>query len=384
MPASPCYQNFNKQKKKILILCSNGGYTHNAAATTLRSLLEEDCDFTTIYPIELLTFLGLKTREEIYNNMLQSGWVRTMNVISEYIAPQIFKTRNKKIEAIISDYIKKERPDLVISLIPFINYPATEAARKHHVPYLLITVDNDLRTWVHGLKNIKHRDFKVTVGIDLPSTRGLLKKHSISDEAIKTIGFPIRGSFYKTVNPQEIFQVYNIPENKPVILLMMGGVGGSQTLAYTAHIGKLDLGAHLIVCTGKNETLAKKIKTFPLHSGNSISVVGFTDKISELMAIANVFVTKAGPSTFNEAIAKRVPILIDNTPTPLIWEKINISLVLKYGIGDQIQNLKEVGPLLRKYLYDNKKRTEIEKAFCLLPPNRFHEEIKSLVHSMCL
>ena len=263
VPFCALYSQEEVHKKKILILSSNGGYGHNAATNTLKSLLGDKYDFSVIYPIDEMRIWGVRSGEEIYNTMLRWGWIRPMNIISKHIAPKIFRSRKKYIEEMISADIQREKPDMLISLIPYINLPASEAARKIDIPFLLITTDNDLRHWAHGLHAVKHPRFKVTIGDDLPTTREVLRQRHIPDAAIETIGLPLRPEFFSPKKIPHLCKQYDIPEGKPVILIMMGGSGGEASMEYTQQIGQMDLGAHLVVCCGKNKKLVRKIKKDP-------------------------------------------------------------------------------------------------------------------------
>ncbi|MBS0654102.1 MAG: hypothetical protein JSR39_11325, partial [Verrucomicrobia bacterium] len=270
------------------------------------------------------------------------------------------------------------------SLIPYINYPASEAARKEEIPYLLITTDNDLRNWSFGLEKLRHPNFKVTIGSDLPTTRGILLKKKIPESAIETIGLPLRPDFIATKNEDQIREEYHIPPEKSVILVMMGGAGSKSSYEYARKIGGMDLSTHLIICTGRNEKLKKDIEKIKIHPSNSMTVLGFTEKIADLMVMSDLIITKPGPGTINEAIAMQLPILVDNVDASLFWERANSEMVVNYGIGQKIKDYKQMRKVLRTYLSDREKRKEIEKSFAALPSNRFHERIGEIVDSMLL
>ncbi len=370
-------------KKNILVLCSNGGHCHNAAAQTLKNLLGDRYNFTVVYPIDQLRIWGVKSGEQLYNFMLQQGWTQSVNVITKHVAPKIFRTRKQKVEAIVKKHIENINPDLVISLIPFVNYPASEAARKAGIPYLLITVDNDLQMWVHGLQGVQHPYFKVTVGSDLWCSREMLRKRNIPDKSIETIGLPIRSDFFSKKDLSALRKEYNIPKNKPVVLIICGGAGGRQAFDYAKQIGSTQLGVHLIVCAGKNKELAQDLRKLSLHPTNSMTVMEFTSKISDLMAISDLLITKPGPATITEAMSMQLPMIIDATTPTLSWEKANIDLVMQYGIGDYIEEFDELEPLLRQFLFDSELRKEIKHAYRHVPPNRFKESIGPIIESMC-
>ena len=370
-------------KKRLLVLCSNGGHCHKAAAQTLKNLLSDEYDFTIVFPIDDLHIWGVKSGEGIYNFMLQNGWIQSMNLVSKHVAPKVFRTKKADIEAIVKTYIESSAPDLVISLIPFINFPASEAARKSDIPYLLITLDNDLRTWVHGLQGIQHPHFKVTVVSDLSGTKGLLRRRNVPEDAITTLGFPIRADFFVTKDTSSLRKEFQIPPNKPVILMIGGGSGGKQLLEYAKRIGQMMLGAHLIVCAGDNQKLAKNLRKIHLHPTNSMTVMGFTHRMADLMAIADLLITKPGPGTLTEAMTMQLPILADATAPILSWERANIHLIKQYKIGEVIQNFNQLEPTLRQFLFDTEFRKEIQDAYHSNPTNSFNELIKPLIDSMC-
>lgn len=381
--SSAAQEGYPIQKKKILILSSNGGYGHRAAEKTLEVILGKSYEFEVICPIEEIKMWGVSGSEEVYNYLLKEGWIHSTNIISKHVAPKLFRNRRRTIERLIDRHIESAKPDIIISLIPFINYPATEAARKREIPYLLITTDNDLRNWVHGLHCVTHPNFKITVGANLPSTYGLLKQRHIPDKDINIIGFPIRTSFKASKNIEQLHQEYAIPKGKPTILIMMGGAGGKKCLEYTHAIGILPIGVHLIVCTGKNEELKEKIAKIKLNPKNSITIMGFTEKIADLMTLSDLMITKPGPGVINEAIATHLPVLIDKTAPSISWERANINLVIQYGIGDAITDIKNLPKLLNQYLFNTPFQEKLEQAFNQLPSNEFNEKVKDLVDSMC-
>ena len=213
-----------EKRKTLLILSSTGGGGHAAAVLTIKKRVGDEYDIHVINPIDQLRIWSVPYAERIYNQMLQSGWTRSMNFIVRHIAPHLFNTREEKLQHIIETSIEAHQPDLVISLIPFVNYPATEAARLHNVPYLLVTTDNNLRNWVHGLEKLKHPQFKVTIGTNLPTSRDLLLEKNVPEEAIETIGLPLRPEFIAEKDVPKIKEELGIDADKPVILLMMGGL----------------------------------------------------------------------------------------------------------------------------------------------------------------
>lgn len=365
-----------------MILSSTGGGGHAAAANTLQKLVGEEYDLKTVYPINQLRIWGVPSCEQFYNVMLRKGWIRSMNFIVRHVAPALFRSRLGKIEKIVTSYINTYDPDLVISLIPFVNYPASEAARKKEIPYLLVTTDNDLRNWAFELERLKHSQFKVTIGTDLPTTKDVLLKKKIPESAIETIGLPLRPDFIAQKDADKLRQEFDLPQDKKTILIMMGGVGSEAAYEYAKKIGSMNLGAHLIVIAGRNNKLKKELQQLKLHPSNSLTAFGFTDRVSDLMAVSDVIITKPGPGTINEAIAMKLPILIDNTDISLFWERANVDMVMKYGIGQRIREFNQVNTLLTTYLKDVQAKESLSQSYIATPTNQFHLRIRSIIKEL--
>ena len=371
------------RSKKLLILSSYGGYGHIAAANTLMSLLGDDYEFDIVYPIKELRVFWIPSVELGYNFVLANHWNRLMNGIVHLFARPVMRQRNEKLLHLIEKHIEEKKPDIVVSLIPFVNSPATEAARKMGLPFLLITTDNDLHNWVFQLEKRKHANFKVTIGSDLPTSKGSLLKQNVSEHEIEMIGLPLRPEFLNTKSKEELRAAYAIPENKNVVLIMMGGMGARSTLQYVRSIVESSLDLHLLVCAGKNRKLAKKLKKLQPATGNSMDVIPFTEKVHELFAMADVIITKPGPGTVNEAISLEIPLLIDRTNEPLFWEQANIDLVLEKGIGACIHAFEEAPDLVKRFLFDEQTRESVARAYENLPKNQFAEKIQPLIEEMC-
>lgn len=340
-------------------------------------------EFKTIYPINETRLLGLKSGEKLYNTLIYNNFSRVMNWMARSVAPGVFERQTKTIEKLISENIESYKPDLVVSVIPYVNFAASEAARKADIPFLLITIDNDLETWVHGFEFLKQPNFHITIGTDLPTTRGMLEKFNIKSECIKTIGLPLRPQFHSDKTKEELRREYKIEKGHSVILLMMGGIGARRCIQYAKKILGMDLKTHLFLCVGKNLKLTSKLEKIQRHPSNALTVIPFTDKIHEFMILSDLLITKPGPGTINEAIVTGTPVLLDQTGEVLFWEKINIELTKVRGIGSSIQDISELESHLKGIFFNEPVRNKLQKAISEVSPNEFVQKIQPLIDSLC-
>ena len=381
---APLFLQAEEVKKKILVLCSNGGNGHKAAVGALQTILEDRYDFTVVYPIDELTIFGVPSAESLYNLALRKGWTRSVNVVSRYVAPKVFRRYKKKLEGLVANHIEIVKPDLVISVIPFINFSASEAARKAEIPYLMITTDNDLQTFVHGLQGVSHPNFKVVVGTHLWCSQEMLHQRNIADNLIEVIGLPVRPDFLVKKDAKLLREKYQISSHKPVILIMIGGAGGDAAYQYVKTLGQIQMGVHLIACAGRNKEMADDMRKIKINPSNSLTVMEFTDQIPELMTMADLIITKPGTLSTTESLAMRLPILMDCTNPVIDWEQANIDLIKNYGVGNYIKEFEQAEMLVRDYLYDTELRHRVQQAYQKMPANRFNESIAGIIDEMCI
>lgn len=369
--------------KRILILSTHGGYGHVAASSTIISLLSSQYDIDIVYPIKDIRFYGVPSGESFYNFLLAHNYIRTTNWVVRNITFRLFANREEKMVQLVESYLEKNNYDILISVIPFVNQPAAEAARRKGLPFLLVTTDNYLQHWAAFLDKNRHPQIKVTIGSDLPTSKGVLLGAGIPKSAIETVGLPIRPSFLEAKDRAELQRKYGIPKGKKTALLMLGGVGSKKVYAFAKRIIAAELGIHLIVCSGKNKALAKKLQTLEPSGGNSIDVRPFTSAIDELFAVADLVITKAGPGTINEAMVFKLPVLVDASDATLFWERVNVDFVRGKKIGEAILSLDSLPALLQKFLHDPVVKEQVAEAYLAIPPNLFAEKIKPIVDEMC-
>ncbi|NGX39842.1 MAG: Processive diacylglycerol beta-glucosyltransferase [Chlamydiae bacterium] len=370
------------RRKKLLILSSYGGYGHIAAANTLTALLGDQYEIEVVYPIKDLRIMGIPSGESIYNFLLSNNLMRTNNFMVRYLAPPALRAREEKMARLIEKYIDEKKPDLLVSVVCYVNYPASEAAHRSGIPFLLVTVDYDMHNYMKSMDKMRCNDFKVTISGDLPSIRESLLQHRISEASIEPIGLPLRTGFLEAKNKDMLREKYEIPQGKRVVLVMFGGVGSKYTYRYAEAIAATSSNLHLVVCAGRNGKLAEKLQRIQPAAGNSIDIVPFTEKIDELFAVSDLLVTKPGPGTITEAMRCKLPILIDRMSTPLFWEEANIELVLSNKVGACIHTLDEIPELLNRYFYDEVTKRALAEAYQRVSENHFAEKIVPLIEDM--
>jgi 1,2-diacylglycerol 3-beta-galactosyltransferase len=121
---------------------------------------------------------------------------------------------------------------------------------------------------------------------------------------------------------------------------MGGGEGGGNIYEYIVALSKGNLDIQLIVVTGRNQSLKKRLEENSFKFRFPMKVYGFTDEISDIMGASDLIITKAGPGTIREAVSKSLPIILTSFLPG--QEKGNVDYVLKMQLGDLVTDCKRI------------------------------------------
>ena len=373
-------------QNNILVLSCLGGHGHEAARKAIEQEFGAKYRFTVYYPFKDFKISRLVDSETFYNGMVKKGFNRAINCLAVASPHLLTACPGKRIAKQIETLIDDLQPACVISLAPIINRLAIEVCAKHKVPYCLITLDADLTNWVIGLKNIQPllKNTVITIGADIPQTRGMLERQQLHPKEIQTIGFPIRKEFSQTRGKREdLCHSLGLDPDRAVIMLMWGGAGSDRMYQIMKKLGAQHLGVQFVVITGTNHNLAESIQTLPLHPSNSIRVLGFTNQVADYMEVSNILITKPGPGTISEATAVhqrtgRPYVFLDGNASCFFWEKPNIEIAKRNKIGEAFTNEEELIAKVAHRLLHSAPSSHLDS----LCKNEFSARIVSIVDEL--
>ena len=209
-----------------------------------------------------------------------------------------------------SSLIKKLNPDIVFSKGGFVTTPVIVAARRNKVPAIIHESDMTL-----GLANKLALPSAVKVCCNFPETMNQLPK----EKAVLT-GSPIRSDLFLG-DKNAALNLCGFTNDKPVILVIGGSLGS------------------VIINEAIRQSLTKLLERFQvLHlcgqgkiDSSFDSLQGYaqfeylTDEYKDILALADLVVSRAGANAISELVALRKPNLL-------------IPLSAKVSRGDQILN----------------------------------------------
>lgn len=372
--------------KKVIIFTSGAAGGQPSVTSALKHSLEEEYSVTVsdIF-VEILSALDPIHKcnaNNLYNWPLQKKWYWLINNVLVPTGIYYYRFRRKKITSLIEAYLRKERPAAVISVIPIINSQIMAAAKQLNIPFLVFSADPNPDIYLNDIHNPEYQNFYLSLPYYDEQIETVLAEHQIPDSQVIISGYPVRPEFTQPKNKTEIRSRFNIPDNKPVILVLLGSLGAETLPAVTKEIYKLPTAAHIIICVGKAEYLKEKIEQIPTPAHISITVLGFTDAIADLMAVADLFVTKSGSVSVAEALYMNLPMLLDATSEILSWEEFNHYFLKKHNLGSSINSMDDITQEITALLLDRRNLKLLSKNINALGKKHGGEAIKQVIDQL--
>jgi len=176
-------------------------------------------------------------------------------------------------------------------------------------------------------------------------------------ENIVATGIPISARFSADSDRTSIRRTLGLRDDLPTILVLSGGFGMGPVAEILTELDKVTQHFQTVVVTGRNENLRRELaaanRKHPTH------VLGFASNMHELMAIADLIITKPGGLTSSEALAMSKPLFILN-PIPG-QEAANSDFLLERGAAVKVNRVEDL-PYRIERLLGTPKLTEMEAA----------------------
>ncbi|HET8549908.1 MAG TPA: glycosyltransferase, partial [Bryobacteraceae bacterium] len=137
----------------------------------------------------------------------------------------------------------------------------------------------------------------------------------------------------------------------PTGIMLFGGQGSWRMLDLARRLEASTRPLQLILICGRNERLAERARRlntrFPMH------VVGFTREVPNFMHLSDFFIGKPGPGSISEALAMKLPVLIERNAWTLAQERYNAEWVRDKGVGIVVENFRDIAAAVDQLLEPN-------------------------------
>jgi 1,2-diacylglycerol 3-beta-galactosyltransferase len=335
--------------KRLDFVFFDAGGGHRSAANALKAVIEQQGRPWEIRLVNLQEILdpldifrkytGIRM-QDVYNVLLQKGWtlgsaqmmVLMHGLIRLYHGGQV---------RLLSECWKQGERDLVVSLIPNFN----RALRQSLPATPLVTILTDLADYPPHFW-IERQDQYFICGTEKAVEQARALGHP-EEQIFATSGMILRPSFYEPVTADrgEERRRLGLDPELPTGLVLFGGQGSSVMPEIARRV--TDRAQFIFIC-GRNKKLAERLRSmetkFPKY------VEEFTSEIPYYMHLSDFFIGKPGPGSISEAIAMRLPVVVERNSWTLPQERYNTEWILEKKVGVVLKSFREIDAGLRELL----------------------------------
>jgi processive 1,2-diacylglycerol beta-glucosyltransferase len=228
-------------------------------------------------------------------------------------------------------FLRQEPYDLVINthFLPAEIIASLRRDKRLSVPQVTVTTDFEThRLWVN--QPCDHYFTATEEGAHY------LQHWGVPAGDVTVTGIPIHPAFREPKDRTTCLRHHNLATDRPVVLQLAGGFGVGPIETLTRSLLAVERPLQLVVVAGKNEAVRKQLQKLKAPERHRVQVLGFTDRIDELMAAADLVVTKPGGLTTSEVLARGAVMVIVN-PIPG-QEARNSDFLLEQGAAIKVNN----------------------------------------------
>jgi processive 1,2-diacylglycerol beta-glucosyltransferase len=299
----------------VLILSADVGEGHAAAARALAEQIEASPEEAEVTIIDGLRAMGPVLRpvvEDGYRVQLRLfPWTYTLVYwMLEHVLPVRLVARKLLCtlgSRPLARTIAEHEPDVIVSTYPAVTVVLARLRRRGEVDCATVATITDLT----GLF------FWAQPGIDMHLVMYGESMSSVEQIAgrgsVKLVRPLISAEFLEPRCPSEARGALGLPEDGRMVVVSGGGWGVGDIAGAVGEFVKVPEVSSIVCLAGRNEQLQEKLESV-FAAEPRVHIYGFTDKMPEILAAADVLVHSTGGVTCLEARAAGTPVVSYGLP----------------------------------------------------------------------
>ena len=329
-------------RAKILILSASVGGGHLRAAEAMELALRQTAPEAAIRNIDVLT-LANKAFRRIYGKGYLDFANRAPHFLG-YVYDLLDRPKDKEgefepdrlrvaLEKLnMQPFLKllqSETWDIVVNthFLPAEIIGSLKSSGRISVPQ--VTVTTDFMTHRLWLQEACEHYFAATA-----EGAVYLNSWGVHRERISVTGIPIHPVFCRRKERSECLKTQGLRGDRSIVLLLSGGFGVGPIETILQATLTVESPMEVVVVCGRNEELSQRLARQQPPRRHRVKILGYTSDIDELMAVADVVISKPGGLTSAEVLARGSVLAIVN-PIPG-QESRNSDFLLENGAAVKI------------------------------------------------
>jgi processive 1,2-diacylglycerol beta-glucosyltransferase len=327
---------------RILVLSASVGAGHVRAAQAVELALREIAPDAEVRNLDLLTLTNAAFRR-LYGNAYTDLVNKAPHVLgffydlldkptgprskSDRLRLLVEKLNLKKLRSLIRD----GNWDVIVST-HFLPAEIIASMRRDgivSVPHITVTTDFEThRLWVNEPCE------RYTTATD--EGAAYLNHWGVPKDNITVTGIPIHPVFSREKTRKHCLAAQDLVGDRPILLQVAGGFGVGPIEKLYRGVLSVEIPMEIVVVAGRNASAKAQMETVPVPPRHRAKILGYTEEIDELMAVADIVLSKPGGLTTSEVLARGSAMAIVN-PTPG-QESRNSDFLLENGAAVKINN----------------------------------------------
>jgi UDP-N-acetylglucosamine:LPS N-acetylglucosamine transferase len=330
--------------KRIHLLFFDAGGGHRSAANALKQVFEQQGREWEVHLVNLQQVLesldvfkkitGIRS-EDVYNLFLRKGWTLGSPIMLKMMHVLIRSYHDKQVE-ILGRFWREHRPDLVVSAIPNFSRSIFQSLKSEMPATPMVTVLTDMADYPPHFW-IEKQDQYFICGTRKAVEQARDMGHP-PERVFATSGMILNPKFYEPVEADRA--ELGLAPDVPTGLVLFGGAGSHIMVDIAKRLQAARLKVQLIMVCGHNAKLADKLRA--IDGPVKMHVEEFTRHVPKFMKMADFLIGKPGPGSISEAMAMKLPVIVESNAWTLPQERYNAEWVREQNVGIVLDSFKDI------------------------------------------
>jgi UDP-N-acetylglucosamine:LPS N-acetylglucosamine transferase len=326
----------------------DAGGGHRAAATALQMAIQSkqlpwEVKLTNLQ--ELLDELDILKKyaniriQDFYNRMLATGWTLGSAQLLKVLQATI-RAYHRKTVRLFERHWQETQPDMVVSFVPHFNRAMCESLAKAYPGRPFVTILTDIADYPPHFW-IERQSQYFICGSDRAAAQAKTSGNP-DDRIFRASGMILHPRFYEPQAADRAGERQHLGLRPELTtgLVLFGGHGSKVMLEIAERLDRSNLALQMIFICGKNEKLAAKLRRRKWRM--PVFIEGFTTRVNYYMQLADFFIGKPGPGSVSEALAMKLPVIVECNSWTLPQERYNADWVLEKEVGTVLQSFRGI------------------------------------------
>lgn len=294
--------------RRILILSASYGEGHNSAARALRTAFAEHPGVE----VEIVDLFAQKAPR--LDRISRRAYLRLINHVPRLwssfyqwldrspSAPLLLRALRGHTQ-LLAQILRARRPDAVVSTYPIYAWLFQQLRARGYTPPPLYTVVTDALT----INSLWYRAPSAGWFVTDTASAAFLHRARVPAARVHVSGFPVAAAF---ADRDSTLEPPDPARTRQRRILYMINSGRTRALE-TARVLTQWSNWHVTFTVGRDEVLKQQLEQLARAAPARCEVLGWTDRIPELLMTHHVVISKAGGATTQESIAALCPMIVN-------------------------------------------------------------------------